>query len=235
MNHRLKTSLLFLLFLSFSAGSFAEGVAKVTHLSGTVASVKAEGGTRILSADSSLEVGELVSTEKDSYAMLQFSDGGQVTLRPYSRVKIEKYAFQTDKPEEDSFVFSLIKGGLRSITGAVGKRGNRDAYRLNTATATIGIRGTDYDAHQCQGDCGSGVQDGVYIDVHSGIVNATNGGGSQDFQAGQFGFVQAPNIPPVVLPNNPGVSPSPNNQNNGGSSPSPDLGGDSSKPGCLIK
>jgi hypothetical protein len=43
---------------------------------------------------------------------------------------------------------------LSTLTGAIGKRGDRDAYQLQGATATIGIRGTEYTARLCKGDCG---------------------------------------------------------------------------------
>jgi hypothetical protein len=184
--------------------AFAEA-AKVTHLSGTLSVLKADGTTRILAQYSPVEAGEVLTTEKDSYAMLKFTDGGEITMRPLSRLKVENYGFTEDKPENDSFVFRLIKGGLRSVTGLVGHRGNRDAYRLNTATATIGIRGTNYDAILCSSDCGGSLQDGLYLQVHDGIINATNEGGSLDFNAGQFGYVQNPKFPPIVLPQNPGL------------------------------
>jgi hypothetical protein len=191
--------------LCINSAAFAEAAATVTHLSGTLSVLKADGSTRILAQNSSVEAGELLTTEKDSYAMLKFSDGGEVTIRPLSRLKVEAYGFNEEKPESDSFVFNLIKGGLRSVTGLIGHRGNRDAYRLNTATATIGIRGTNYDALMCQGDCSGSLQDGLYLNVHDGVINATNEGGSLDYNAGQFGFVQNPKFPPIVLPQNPGL------------------------------
>ena len=39
---------------------------------------------------------------------------------------------------------SLLKGAMRAITGYIG-RSNRDGYRIETPTATIGIRGTDHE------------------------------------------------------------------------------------------
>lgn len=46
---------------------------------------------------------------------------------------------------------------------------------------------------------------GLYVQVLDGIIHVTNPGGTQSFQAGQFGFT--PNItqPPVILPVNPGL------------------------------
>jgi len=51
------------------------------------------------------------------------------------------------------------------------------------------------------------------------MINVTNGGGSQNFTAGQFGFTPGFNQPPVILPNNPGLqfTPPPSFSNTGGS------------------
>ncbi len=47
---------------------------------------------------------------------------------------------------------SLLKGGLRTIMGAIGKR-KPDACQMRTTVATIGIRGTHFCVLFCQADC----------------------------------------------------------------------------------
>jgi hypothetical protein len=47
----------------------------------------------------------------------------------------------------------LVRGGFRAVTGLINKT-SPNAARVQTATATIGIRGTDFDARVCQGECG---------------------------------------------------------------------------------
>lgn len=190
--------------LPLSAAEAATAV--VTHTSGTLSVKKADGSIKVLAPKSEVETGDIVSTEKDSYARLKFTDGGEVTLRPATSIKIDAYAYDESRPEQDSFVFSLIKGGLRTITGLVGKRGNRDAYRLNTATATIGIRGTHYGALLCGGDCGS-LADGLYLDVVNGMINARNDAGDQDFGASEWGYIGSRLIKPMLLPREPGLPP----------------------------
>ncbi|MCX7628601.1 MAG: FecR family protein [Methylophilaceae bacterium] len=189
--------------VSFGAWGAA---ATVVNLSGTLSVQKPDGTVKILSQKSEVEAGDVLTTEKDTYARLKFSDGGEVTLRPNSRLRIDEYGFAEDAPEKDSFVFSLVKGGLRTITGLIGKRGNRDAYRLNTATATIGIRGTHYGALWVQGDHGA-LADGLYLDVVSGVINVRNNAGELDYGAGQFGYVGSLNTLPVLLPADPGLPP----------------------------
>src|SRR3979409_2782618 len=121
--------------------------ATVQYLSGTLSVQRPDGSVRALAERSEVFVGDVISTERDSYAQLRFTDGGQVTLRPSTQVKIEAYGYDEGRPDRDNFAMQLFKGGLRSLTGLIGKRTtNRNAYRMVTSTATIGIRGTDYSA-----------------------------------------------------------------------------------------
>lgn len=46
---------------------------------------------------------------------------------------------------------------------------------------------------------------GLYVQVLDGMINVSNGGGSQNFAAGQFGFTPNVKMPPVVVPTNPGM------------------------------
>ena len=46
----------------------------------------------------------------------------------------------------------LLRGGFRAVTGFISK-GSPDAAKVQTATATIGIRGTDFDARLCGPEC----------------------------------------------------------------------------------
>jgi hypothetical protein len=117
------------LVMLFSTVPALANTGTVTQLSGTLSVRKADGSVRILSQKSTIQSGDTVNTERDSYAQIKFSDGAQVTLKPNTAVKLDNFKFQEDKPAEDSFLYSLVKGGLRAVTGVVGKR-SRDAYRL---------------------------------------------------------------------------------------------------------
>jgi hypothetical protein len=46
---------------------------------------------------------------------------------------------------------------------------------------------------------------GLYVQVLDGAISVTNGGGTQSFSAGQFGFTPSNTQPPVILPANPGL------------------------------
>lgn len=200
------TALLLAGSLALASAIVQANTGTVTQLSGTLSVRKADGSVRILSQKSQIESGDTVNTERDSYAQVKFSDGAQITLKPNTAVKLDNFKFAEDKPQDDSFLYSLVKGGLRAVTGLVGKR-SRDAYRLGTATATIGIRGTTFSADDCQttreGDCAR-LDAAVYVGVADGEVVVSNGSGELGLTAGQFGLV-ASNQRPLFLSTDPGL------------------------------
>jgi len=61
---------------------------------------------------------------------------------------------------------------------------------------------------------------GLYVQVLDGAIHLTNSGGTQNFAAGQFGYVANFTQPPVVLPSNPGLQFSPPPVFNSTASPS---------------
>jgi len=89
----------------------------------------------------------VVNTGGQGYALIGFKDGTKFTLRPNTSFAIERYR-QTAGSE--SAAFRLLKGGLRAVTGALSKRDPK-AIEISTTTATIGIRGTQFDARVCEG------------------------------------------------------------------------------------
>jgi len=197
--------------------AFAQGT--VQYLSGTLSVQSPDGSVRVLAERSSIAVGDVVATQRDSYAQLRFSDGGQVTLRPETQVKIEAYAYDEGRPERDSFAMQLFKGGLRSLTGLIGKRtNNRNAYRMVTSTATIGIRGTDYTAVDIPAPPGGhepppgALAPGVYVTVADGSIAFISGGVEQVVGVGQAAFSSNLNLPPTLIPpppNLPQITPPP--------------------------
>ena len=209
MNHqrrRLGISMA-LAFAAFSAAAFGNS-GQVTQISGTLSVRKADGSIRILSQRSQIESGDTINTERDSYAQIKFTDGAQITLKPNTAVKIENFKFAEEKPDDDSFLYRLVKGGLRAVTGLVGKR-SREKYQLETATATVGIRGTTFSADDCissreqSADCRR-LDPAVYVGVADGEVVVSNGQGELGLTAGQFGLI-APNQRPLFLSTDPGL------------------------------
>jgi hypothetical protein len=184
---------------------------QITHLSGTLSAKKPDGSSKLLAIKSDVLEGDTLTTEAETYARIKFNDGGEVVLRPGTQLKVESYSYNAAKPESDNIVMSMFKGGLRAVTGLIGKR-SREKVTFATETATIGIRGTHFGALLCQNDCG-GVPttggtppaNGLHVDVTTGAITLTNKAGSIQLNPGQFGFVANANTPPVPVPPQQGI------------------------------
>jgi hypothetical protein len=214
-------SFLLALLLCFSA--YAEDAARITHTAGTVGIQSKDGAVRLASINTGVNAGDTVTTEKNSVVRLQFKDGAQITLRPETSYRVDSYNFDQNEPKKDGFVSSLLKGGMRAITGLVGKRGNKDAYKSDVKVATMGIRGTRYGVRLCEtetvggqakSNCddifkvgkSSGIpKDGLFVEVTEGAVSVTNEGGEKLVKIGEFSYVPDLKTPAVLLPEDPGI------------------------------
>ncbi len=191
--------------------ALAAAAGQITHLSGTLSAKRADGSSKLLAVKSEIAEGDTLSTEADTYARVKFADGGEVVMRPGTRLKIENYAYDAAKPESDNIVLSMFKGGLRAVTGLIGKR-NRQKVSFQTETATIGIRGTNFGALLCQNDCGgipttggTPPPNGLHVDVTNGAITMSNAAGTIQLNAGQFGFAAGANSAPVPVPPQQGI------------------------------
>jgi hypothetical protein len=200
------------LLLAFpGAAALAATAGEITHLSGILSVKHADGSSKILSVKSLVNEGDVLATEADTYARIKFVDGGEVVLRPNTQLKVESYRYEEAKPQNDNVLLNMLKGGLRAVTGLIGKR-NQDRVAYQTPTATIGIRGTHHGQLHCNNDCGgiptpSGQPpaNGLHVDVASGAVSITNAAGSFTFNAGQFAFVPSAMLAPVLVPSEQGI------------------------------
>jgi hypothetical protein len=106
---------------------------------------------RTLSKGVPLLEGDRLTTAEGSAAIIKLQDGTRMTLRPNSELIVQQYRFK-EESEDNSFVMQLLRGGFRAVTGSISKS-SPDAARIQTANASIGIHGTDFDARLCAQDC----------------------------------------------------------------------------------
>ena len=189
--------------MGYGATAWAQAVGTIVQLTGTLSAQRGT-DTRILSMKSEVQRGDTLSTQGGSFAEIQFTDGSRATLRPGTAMRIDDYQFNQNAPQGDGLVMNLLKGGLRTVTGLIGKRGNQDAYKIQTSTATIGIRGSAGDTVECSAGC-AGLPPGVYHVTNSDQYIMVTKQGSILIGAGQFGFANDPNKPPVLLTGDPGL------------------------------
>ncbi|MBL8482579.1 MAG: FecR domain-containing protein, partial [Rhodocyclaceae bacterium] len=134
-----------------AAGAVAaeDTVGSIVFAQGVTTSQRGDAAARLVGKGEVLSAGDVISTGSGSVAILELNDGSRMTLRPATRFAVE--GLNTEQGKE-SAILQLFRGGLRALTGFVSKR-NPEAFKVRTPTATIGIRGTDFDARLCEADC----------------------------------------------------------------------------------
>jgi hypothetical protein len=107
---------------------------------------------RILGKGLALKEGDRLTTSDNALAIVKLEDGTRMAIRPNSELVLQQYRFKENAPD-NSMLMQLVRGGFRAVTGLITKNAP-EAAKIQTHTATIGIRGTDFDARLCARDCG---------------------------------------------------------------------------------
>jgi hypothetical protein len=174
---------------------------------GDVRIVGRDGAQRAAARGAELREGETILTSANGLAQLRLADGGMISVRGDTELKLDRFAYRGKDDRSASFLVSLLKGGFRSVTGLIGQL-NRDGYKVNTPFATIGIRGTVHNPFvQLPAPPGqqTPVAPGAYDYVEQGaIAMQTPQGQTLTIGAQQAGFVSQagvaqilPTVPPI--------------------------------------
>jgi len=178
--------------------------ARVDFAIGDVAAVNKAGQSRPVAKGAEIEEGETVNTNSGR-AQLRFSDGAYMSLQPQSAFRIDQYRYEGKQDGSEKTFLSLLKGGLRTVTGLVG-RTNRKNYQVATTVATIGIRGTEYTIQYGKSISGT---------VGEGEIEVCNGAGCLNVTNGESYYVENQDVKPQLsnkgtdLPPNPPPPPPP--------------------------
>jgi hypothetical protein len=135
---------------SAAAAPVSSAPAAPEQRAGTIKSVR--GDVRLQSRDATdahaASAGEAVQpidrilTGADSGASLVMRDGTAIVVGPSSRLDVKDFRFDSTT-EDGGLVVALLRGSLRMATGLIGKT-HPEAVHVETPTAVIGIRGTDF-------------------------------------------------------------------------------------------
>jgi FecR protein len=146
--------------------------------------------------------GDTLVVGPQSSAQVRFTDDSLVALRADTTFRVSEYAYAGQESGTQRALFDLLQGGLRTVTGVIGRRDQTD-YAVKTRTTTIGVRGTSYSLVDCDNSCrnadGSLAPDGTYGAVTEGRISAANNTGEREFGVDNFFYVASPNAPPEQL------------------------------------
>ncbi|QIR76008.1 FecR domain-containing protein [Sulfurospirillum diekertiae] len=141
-----------------------------------------------LTSGATFEEHDIITTRANSQIQLTFEDKTVITLGSESVLNIQEYLNDAEQPKAK---FKFGQGTFKSITGQIGKKAPEN-FKLETSTATIGIRGTTV--------AGTAAAEGSQNTVEllaclDGEIVVSNNHGSVIISSGYFTLV-SPNMPP---------------------------------------
>ncbi|MCE2950101.1 MAG: FecR domain-containing protein [bacterium] len=178
---------LLLALLGAAGAAAAQGIGTIEYVSGNATVVQADRQVRSAARGGAIVSGETVETGSGRLH-LRMVDGAYIALQPGTSLRFDEYRFAGTADGRESGVMSLLRGGMRTITGLVG-RTNRDRYQLRTSVATIGIRGTEFAVSY---------GNSITVNVGGGEVSVCNEAGCLNLASGQTGYVADRNVRPVL-------------------------------------
>jgi hypothetical protein len=141
-------SILSALLLSLATAAFvvhatSQPAGVVLLASGQANAQTGSDAVRTLSRRSDIYVGDRITTGTSSQVQLRMKDGAMIALGANAEFVVKAYSEASKGDKKDEAVLSLVKGGLRTISGKIEK----STFAMNTPTATLGIRGTVFDVY----------------------------------------------------------------------------------------
>jgi len=171
-------SLLFILLsLTLPVKQAYAHAGKVLFASGEVTVVSKRHNNSQLKRGSKVWPGDIVSTGKNASVQIRAGDGSFISLKANSKLIIAEHK-HTGPVEKQHSSLELVKGGMRAVTGLIGKN-KPDNFRIKARGSTIGIRGTEFvvqicDKDECnqarEGERKQAARSGVYVGVVTGAI-----------------------------------------------------------------
>jgi hypothetical protein len=160
----------------------APAAGSVLFVAGDAKAVNGQGVSRRLSRGDIVREGDTLVTGADSQLQLRMTDDALLSVRPESRLHLHMYSFAERGERGSHASMELVMGGLRSITGAIG-RVEKQNYILRGGKSLIGVRGTDHETYVSDA--------GTYNRVTVGGTYLTDERGRVDLDAAETGFAPA--------------------------------------------
>ncbi len=129
-----------LLLVALVSPTLADSIASVVAVVGNPTSA-GPGGNRTLAAGNPIFENDKITVASSGNAQILFNDGTKLVVGPNSSLVINKYLMRGDSNTVQNFSIKALRGTFRFITG----KSPMSAYNIQTANATIGIRGTAFD------------------------------------------------------------------------------------------
>jgi hypothetical protein len=160
-------------------------VGKVGRIQGS-ASATLAGNSVTVAVGGPVFLDQMIKTGAGARLLIEFVDGTQFTIGEKSSVTIDRFVFDPGRPV--NAIKLGVVGPFRFITGKVGKAIGSN-ISIRTASATLGIRGTDV--------WGGPIDNQYGVFLAQGVVTVSAGGGQVVLsKPGSGTNIAAPGTPP---------------------------------------
>lgn len=135
--------------------------------------------------DDTICLRDRITTGRKGVATIRFNDGTQITVGHDSEFVVERW--KQRKMFANDAAFELVRGAFRAVTGTMTERNHR--FKVKTAIATIGVRGTDFWGGTTISDNALDVimleGKGVYVENDAGRVELGTAGTGTTVRSGR--------------------------------------------------
>lgn len=193
-----------LLLALFSAqAAHAEIAGRVQFINGKVHIISADGHSQEVRKGDPINESDTITTARDASAQLRMQDGGLIAMRPDTQFKVDSFKYDGKEDGSEQSFFSLLRGGIRAITGAIGQQ-HKQSYRIAAQSTTIGIRGTDHETWVVLpgSEMAANFPPGTYNKVNKGETVMTTSKGSVNILPNEMGYSASDTLVPQLQPVN---------------------------------
>ena len=188
----LKISIKFILLLACLGHGLAwSAAAQIQLVIGDATVWERNGSQRPAQKGVQLYPGDAVVTAASSNVQIRMTDDTLLWVHPNSRLKIDQYTYDKKGDGKDNIALQLVQGAARTATGLIAKA-NKENVILSTSTATIGIRGTDFETAYVAPAMGGAkpvAAPGTYNRVYSGATVMKSPAGQVEVNEGEAAYV----------------------------------------------
>jgi hypothetical protein len=135
--------ILTIILLSTSGASYS-AIGTVTEQINTPPSIQRKAQNLTGSKGTGLEMNDAVKTAQGKVG-ITFEDNTKVQVNENSKLVIDDFVYDPKKPAAGKLALNMAQGTVRYASGAIAHN-NPNKVSINTPTATIAVRGTDFTA-----------------------------------------------------------------------------------------
>ncbi|WP_051321467.1 FecR domain-containing protein [Chrysiogenes arsenatis] len=168
---------------------WAAPIGRVAALEGSAEAVAADGVRRALAIKGDIFQNDTVLTQQNGKVQLMFTDNSVFTIGPNSELVVDTFVFDPNQGAGESAI-QVTKGAFRFVTGKIA-RNDFEKMRVNTPTATIGIRGTLVAGNQIDGG-------ELQVALLGGAIAVASSQGAVEITTPGFGTSVTPGAAPQI-------------------------------------